>query len=451
MTPHYKMIEIGGKELAVFYPQFKDDDGYKIIDKDNRFPIELRNHDEYMSFLETLIEREQELKDGLTTLADLVDEMDMLARGPKGDTRYMWVKYADDAEGNGMSDNPDGKKYIGMAFNKDTETPSNNASDYKWVKYAADYEGLEIGGRNYLPNSKAERQLTSYTLFLPLDEENKHELAGEQVVVSFEARHDNDSSPVTPHVYYRASDGYNMGHSYGENKRTTTEYQRFVIPIDEDKIPSDMTNYTGLIIRKNDNSNTIYIRNIKLEKGTIATDWTPAPEDIFDRIDNVDKAHVGLSNVQNYGIASQSQAENGTSNNAYMTPLRTKQAIEKLSSSYVIDTEIGDDYILKKYSDGTFELKGHVKKTESLTSEINNMYRTGNLRDELTPIIDDSYKLIYSNAWVMDGYTNSFLVMSSVSNPLNEKSIRYRIMGNNISPTEDVEFTIGYEAYGTWS
>ena len=118
---------------------------------------------------------------------------------------------------------------------------------------------------------------------------------------------------------------------------------------------------------------------------------------------------------------------------------------------FVEETITGDDYILKKYSDGTFELKGHVKRTESLTNKINNMYRTGNLRNELTPIIDDSYKLIYSNAWIMDGHTNSFLVMSSVSNPLNEKSIRYRIMGNNTSPVEDKDFIIGYEAYGTWS
>ena len=149
-----------------------------------------------------------------------------------------------------------------------------------WEKAYKDLEVLGAGGRNYLLNSKKERQLSAYTLFLPLDEENKHELAGEQVVVSFEARHDSNGSPVTPHVYYRTSDGYNMGHSYGEGKRTTTEYQRFVIPIDEDKIPSDMTDYTTLTIRKSDESTTVYIRNIKLEKGNKATDWTPAPEDI---------------------------------------------------------------------------------------------------------------------------------------------------------------------------
>ena len=42
---------------------------------------------------------------------------------------------------------------------------------------------------------------------------------------------------------------------------------------------------------------------------------------------NTTKAHVGLSLVQNYAVATQSQAEGGTANNVYMTPLRTQQAI----------------------------------------------------------------------------------------------------------------------------
>ena len=39
------------------------------------------------------------------------------------------------------------------------------------------------------------------------------------------------------------------------------------------------------------------------------------------------KADVGLGSVQNYAIATKAQAESGTSNALYMTPLRTKEAI----------------------------------------------------------------------------------------------------------------------------
>lgn len=46
---------------------------------------------------------------------------------------------------------------------------------------------------------------------------------------------------------------------------------------------------------------------------------------------NTTKSNVGLGSVQNYGIATQSEAEAGTSNAKYMTPLRTREAIDSNS------------------------------------------------------------------------------------------------------------------------
>ena len=46
----------------------------------------------------------------------------------------------------------------------------------------------------------------------------------------------------------------------------------------------------------------------------------------------LNKRDVGLGSVQNYPIASQAQAEAGTSNSAYMTPLRVAQAIAALAT-----------------------------------------------------------------------------------------------------------------------
>ena len=45
------------------------------------------------------------------------------------------------------------------------------------------------------------------------------------------------------------------------------------------------------------------------------------------------KSDVGLGSVQNYGIATQAQAQAGTANNVYMTPLRVKEAISSLPPS----------------------------------------------------------------------------------------------------------------------
>lgn len=53
-------------------------------------------------------------------------------KGADGKTYYTWLKYADNSSGSGMSDSPEGKAYIGLAYNKATEVESNNPADYMW-------------------------------------------------------------------------------------------------------------------------------------------------------------------------------------------------------------------------------------------------------------------------------------------------------------------------------
>lgn len=52
--------------------------------------------------------------------------------GSDGKQLYTWVKYANDSKGTGLSDDPTGKLYIGLAYNKTTATESTVASDYTW-------------------------------------------------------------------------------------------------------------------------------------------------------------------------------------------------------------------------------------------------------------------------------------------------------------------------------
>lgn len=54
--------------------------------------------------------------------------------GQDGKTLYTWIRYAEDANGTGISNSPDGKSYIGLAYNKKTASESNNPSDYTWSK-----------------------------------------------------------------------------------------------------------------------------------------------------------------------------------------------------------------------------------------------------------------------------------------------------------------------------
>lgn len=70
--------------------------------------------------------------------------------GVNGRTYYTWVRYADDVNGTNMSDSPDGKYYIGLAYNKSTATESNTASDYQWSLFRGS-DGID--GKNGTPAS----------------------------------------------------------------------------------------------------------------------------------------------------------------------------------------------------------------------------------------------------------------------------------------------------------
>jgi hypothetical protein len=74
--------------------------------------------------------------------------------GINGVSNYIWIKYADDAQGNGLSDNPDGKKFIGIAHNKSTATESETASDYVWS---------DITGKQGDPGTPGDDGKTYYT------------------------------------------------------------------------------------------------------------------------------------------------------------------------------------------------------------------------------------------------------------------------------------------------
>lgn len=74
--------------------------------------------------------------------------------GKDGKTLYTWIRYADDAEGNGISNDPTGKNFIGFAYNKETPLESNTPSDYMWS---------EIKGEQGVPGAVGSDGKTYYT------------------------------------------------------------------------------------------------------------------------------------------------------------------------------------------------------------------------------------------------------------------------------------------------
>lgn len=77
-------------------------------------------------------------------------------------------------------------------------------------------------------------------------------------------------------------------------------------------------------------SNVLYMTPLLVKEaiGVLLGDTLTAHINDTNNPHNTTKAQVGLGNVQNYGVATQAQAQAGTDNSTYVTPLRVFEAIE---------------------------------------------------------------------------------------------------------------------------
>ena len=66
--------------------------------------------------------------------------------GSDGVTHYTWIRYADTITGEGISNDPTGKAYIGLAYNKTTQTESNTPTDYTWSLIKGDKGDTGVKG-----------------------------------------------------------------------------------------------------------------------------------------------------------------------------------------------------------------------------------------------------------------------------------------------------------------
>ena len=77
----------------------------------------------------------------------------------------------------------------------------------------------------------------------------------------------------------------------------TDKYTRIVYPFkaQQDSLESSLIQvFLSSISPEIDNTSLIYVRNVKLELGTVATDWSPAPEDVQAEIEAVERGYQKL-------------------------------------------------------------------------------------------------------------------------------------------------------------
>ncbi|HCT96481.1 phage tail spike protein [Vagococcus sp.] len=214
------------------------------------------------------------------------------APGADGQTTYTWVKYADNDKGTGISDNPEGKLYIGLAFNKTIPTESDTASDYTWSLMP---QNMEIGGANILTGTRkfdmdwvlrgTSKPISDDNDFyyveisdtwqnfifqnIPIVEKNSKYIIGffakAKDKVILEIKDDGVNNFVVDHVEISSNEWKYYSVPFIQNKDETKTRITFVTR--QSEVP-------------------IAIKKIKMEKGNQSTDWSPALKDFQAELDN---------------------------------------------------------------------------------------------------------------------------------------------------------------------
>lgn len=215
--------------------------------------------------------------------------------GADGRTAYVHFAYADSADGRtGFSLTQDGtKRYLGICTDFD-KANSTNPADYAWNDTAG---SVSVGGRNLLKGSKGpfkpDRKPTNFDNNVLYKNETSVYLEQDQKYLVSAKSDGNFTALHNPNI---ESDNVTLW-------LIDDKYQNY-------QIVSDLkTGTTGTLITWNKPTGNYHLRvntyhktasksvwEVKIEKGTVKTDWTPAIEDVQDDIDS--KADQVLTQAQ---------------------------------------------------------------------------------------------------------------------------------------------------------
>ena len=226
----------------------------------------------------------------------------------------LWILQSD-------TDHPDGKKGDMLTANAASDT-YNEAHWSKEVKYTDDtaVDNLEVGGRNllrYTDQSAYFNKFTAWHSSLSLvdgwikvtqnsgdstsgvitDKTSDISLLekGKSYILSFDAYLDGSASVDTLNLsyHYVMSDGGNFALQKSVLISKTKARYNVAFTYNGTTIQS----FGAMVGATTTNCPIFYVKNIKLEKGNKATDWTCAPEDTDDAIDKVSSVAVYSGNI----------------------------------------------------------------------------------------------------------------------------------------------------------
>jgi hypothetical protein len=136
---------------------------------------------------------------------------------------------------------------------------------------------MKVGGRNYYRDSEKVRTSTRFFPF-PLHPYLSQKNVGETWTLSFDIKI-NEGGEIRPLLFYHYQNN-RFGLKASANITPSKEWQRFTFtgPV---IFPNDDSRYSRgeMALYDYAGNNNYSVRRIKLEKGTLATDWSPAIED----------------------------------------------------------------------------------------------------------------------------------------------------------------------------
>ena len=196
-------------------------------------------------------------------------------KGESGDSLYTWIKYADDINGTNMSDNSTGKDYIGLAYNKTTQTESTNPKDYTWSLFRGE-KGVQGG--------KGADGKTYYTWFKYADDINgtnmsKDPSGKKYIGIAYNKETSTESNKASDYTWslFRGADGIKgtdgkdgkslftwikySNDSSGANMSDTPEDKKYIGIAYNKTTPTESTNpkdYTWSLIQGADGNDAVY-------------------------------------------------------------------------------------------------------------------------------------------------------------------------------------------------
>lgn len=242
---------------------------------------------------------------------------------------------------------------------------------------------VRVGGRNYYRDSEKVRTSTRFFSF-PLHPYFTQENVGETWTLSFELKI-NEGGEIRPlHFYHYQTNRFGLKAS--ADITPSKDWQRFTFtgPV---IFPNDDPRYSRgeMALYDYGGNNNYSVRRIKLERGTVATDWSPAIEDTDGKISAVESNFRQRADALDAGVRSLTE---GLRTKADISSLNvTAENIRQSVKSLETDTQ---NKLNQKLSLAEFEVRAGSIRQEILNATKDKADKTlvvaeaGKLREEFS-------------------------------------------------------------------